>query len=333
MPAPFYNLIKGTTSGTPGTGAFTPNAAASGFRAWSLVPSGWIGLVKYEDGSAWELTFSFWNGTTLSRASTQLFDSSTGSAISLTSAATASMVIDADEVMSHLGTTAWRGWFPVVNGATPSAVGLPAATFTGTAAATNIAATNYLTEQPRTQITSATTASAQAGQTTGTIAAIVDTGAGKGGWEFVARFGCSTIPTSPRLFVGMTNVTFVGVAANPSASRTAANAGFGLDSTDTNIQLIVNDNSASASTKTDTGIPLVANGWYEAALWTEPGATKVYALLIRLDTGAIWFGSTTTDVPPNGALLFPQVIGGLNGANTGTAMVLHVGAVTVRSGQ
>lgn len=332
MSSPFYNLIKGTTSGTPGSGAFTPNAAASGFRAWSLVPTDWIGLVRYEDGSAWELSWSFWNGTTLSRAATQLYDSSTGSLLTLTSAATASMVVDAGDIMSHLGSTAWRGWFPVVNGATPSAIGLPAATFTGTAAGVNIAATNYLTEQPRTQITSLTTANAQAGQTTATIAALLSTTAGRGGWEFVARFGCSQIPTGPRLFVGMTNATFVAVAANPSASRTAANAGFGLDSGDTNIQLIVNDNSTSASTKTDTGIPLVANGWYEAAIWVEPGATKVNALLMRLDTGAIWFGTTTTDVPPNGALMSPQVIGGLS-STTGTAMILHVGAVTVRSGQ
>jgi hypothetical protein len=61
--SPFYNCIKGATSGAPGTGAFTPNAAASGFRAWSLVPTGWIGLVRYEDGTSWELTYSYWNGS------------------------------------------------------------------------------------------------------------------------------------------------------------------------------------------------------------------------------------------------------------------------------
>lgn len=332
MPSPFYDAIKGTTAGTPGTGAFTPNAASSGYRAWSSVPSGWIGLVRYEDGSAWELAFSYWNGTTLSRASTQVFDSSTGSQLTLTSAATAAMVNAAGEVMSHIGTTPWRGWFPVINGATPSAIGLPAATITGTGAAVTPAATNYLTEQARTQITSATTANAQAAQSMAVAAAIVSTTASRGGYEFVCRFGASQIPTGPRLFVGMTNVTMIGVTAEPSASRTAANAAFALDSTDTSIQLLVNDNTASASTKTSTGIAFAANGWYEAAIWTEPGSTKVNALLVRLDTGAIWFGTTTTDVPPNGALMFPQVIGGLS-STTGTAMILHVGAVTLRTGE
>lgn len=333
MPAPFYNATKGTTVGTPGTGAFTPNAAATGFRAWSTVPTGWIGLVRYEDGSAWELQFGYWNGTTLSRASTQLYDSSTGSQLTLTSSATAAMVVDAGEVMSHLGGTAWRGYFPVINSATPTAIGLPAATVTGTTPAGVLpAATNYLTEQPRTQITTATTASAQGGISTATVCGLVSSTAGHGGLEFVARFGASQLPTGPRLFVGLTNTTFIAVAADPSASRTAANAGFSKDVADTNIQLLVNDNTASASTKTDTGIPLVANGWYEAVIWIEPGSTTVNGLLMRLDTGAIWFGQTSTDVPPTGALMFPQVIGGL-GTSTGTAMIFHVGAVTVRSGQ
>jgi hypothetical protein len=332
MTAPFYNAIKGTTSGTPGTGAFTPNAAPAGYRSWANVPTGWMGLVRFEDSTSWELCFCYWNGTTLSRASTQLYDSSSGSQLTLTSAATASMVVDAAEIMPDLGATSWRGYFPIINAAAPTAIGLPAATVTGTGAGVLPAATNFLTEQPRTQISSATTANAQAGLTTATVSGLVSSTAGHGGFVFRARFGASQIPTGPRLFVGMTNTTFVAVAADPSASRTAANAGFSKDAADTNIQLLVNDNSASASTKTDTGIALVANGWYEAVIWVEPGATKVNALLMRLDTGAIWFGTTTTDVPPTGALMFPQVIGGLSGT-TGTAMILHVGAVTVRSGQ
>lgn len=329
MPAPFYNAINGTTSGTPGTGAFTPNAASTGFRAWSLVPTGWIGLVRYEDGSYWELTFSYWNGTTLSRASTQMFDSSTGTFDSITSAATAAMIVDASEVMSHLGGPAWRTWNPLPN-STISIQGIAAPTETGTAAAVTVATTNYLTEQIRRQSTSATTANAQAGWSETVAFALSSTTAGHGGWEFVVRFGASQLPTGPRLFVGMTGTTFVASTSEPG-SLTAHLAVFGKDSTDTNIQLIVNSN-ASTGTKTDTGIALTANGWYEAAIWTEPGATKIFALLIRLDTGAIWYGTTTTDVPGNGAIMFPQVLGGLNATNTGTAIIMHVGIGCCRTG-
>lgn len=331
MPAPFYNAIKGTTSGTPGTGAFTPNAASTGFRAWSTVPTGWIGMVRYEDSTDWELTYSYWNGTTLSRASTQRFDSSTGSALTLTSAATAAMVPDASEVQSHLGSTAMRGWFANVNSTTIFAFGAAAVTVTGTAGAQAIATTNFLTEQIKEQVASATTANAQAGWSSQASAfGVISTAAGRGGFEFVARFGASTLPTGPRLFVGTSQATYIASTAEPS-TLVSDMAVFALDSTDTNIQLLVNNNSGSG-TKTDTGIPLVANGFYEASIWADPGSNKIYGLLIRLDTGAIWFGSTTTDVPSNGATVRPFCIGGLNGTNTGTAFTMQISSMTMRLG-
>jgi hypothetical protein len=330
MPAPFYNAIKGTTSGTPGTGAFTPNAAAASFRPWSGVATGWIGLVRYEDGTAWELSWSYWNGTTLSRGTNQRFDSSTGSALSLTSAATAAMVADARELSPLMGGNTVRYAIAIAGGSTCSTLGIGAITTTGTGAAATMATTNYLTEQTRIQVTSATTANAQSGQTTTSVNAIVSTTAGHGGWEFQSRFGCSQLPTGPRLFVGMTATTYVASTAEPSA-LTANVAVFAKDSTDTNIQLLVNSNAGSG-TKTDTGIPLTANGWYKTFIWNEAGTNTICGLLIRLDTGDIWFGSTSTDVPANGALMIPQVLAGLNGTNTGTAVILHFGGMMVRSG-
>lgn len=330
MPAPFNNAVKGTTAGTPGTGAFTPNAASSGFRPWSGVATGWIGLVRFEDGTDWELSYCYWNGTTLSRSATQRFDSSTGSALSLTSAATAAMIPDAREIQGLMGAGSTRYAIAIVNGANCSTLGLPTVTTTGTGAAATMATTNYLTEQPRIKITSATTANAQSGQTCVSPVGLVSTSAGHGGWEFACRFGCSQLPTGPRLFVGMTGTTFVANTGEPSA-LTANVAVFGLDSTDTNIQFLVNSN-AGAGTKTDTGIPLVANGWYKAMIWNEAGTNTICGLLIRLDTGAIWFGTTSTDTPANGALMFPQVIASLNGTNTGTAVILEFGGMMVRSG-
>jgi hypothetical protein len=240
------------------------------------------------------------------------------------------MVIDAREVQGLIGGYGHRFAIPILSGTTASSIGLGTIATTGTGAASAIAATNFLTEQGRIKSTSATTANAQAGFTSTTPSATSSSTSGHGGWEYVARFGCSTIPTGPRLFSGMTATTYVASTIEPSA-LTANYAGFALDSTDTNIQLLVNSNVGSG-TKTDTGIPLVANGWYETAIWNEPGSLSIKALLMRLDTGAIWFGTTATDVPATGALLFPQLIGGLNGTNTGTAMVLEWGGYYVRSG-
>lgn len=328
MPSPFYNAIKGTTSGTPGTGAFTPNAASTGYRAWSNVPTGWVGLVRYEDGTSWELTYSYWNGTTLSRASTQLVDSSSGSALSLTSSAMAAMPVDGSEVMSHVGTTPFHGAVAMIGNNGAISIGMNANTTTGSGAATTLANTNYLTEQNRYQITSATTANAQAGVTATGLAAFASATAGRGGFEFVARFGATTLPTGPRAFIGMTLATFVANTGEPSAF-VSNYAVLGKDSTDTNFQLLTCD-GATAS-KLDTGIPWAANGWYEVAIWMELGGGRVCILLIRLDTGAIFYGSKTTNMPAGS--LFGQLMGGLNGTNTGTALVLQFGSMFVRSGQ
>lgn len=327
MAAPFYNNIKGTCNVAPGTGAFSPNAAAWPGLAWSTVPIGWWGLVRYEDGAAWELQYSYWSGGNLSRSSTQFVASSTGSPLNLTIAATAAMVPDANELCPHL-IVPTRGWMPIING-TIDTWGVAALTETGTGAAAALATTNFLTEQARRPATSATTANAQAGWSTTTAMALVSTASGRGGYEFTCRFGASQLPTGPRLFVGMTATTFVANTGEPSA-LTANYAVFGKDSTDTNIQLIVNSN-AGTGTKTDTGIPLVANAFYEATIWSEPGSTVVKALLVRMDTGAIWYGTVSTDVPANGSLLFPQILGGLS-STTGTAIIMHFGGCFIRAG-
>jgi hypothetical protein len=327
VPAPFYNAIKGTTAGTPGTSAFTPNAASTGYRAWSTVPSGWIGLVRYDDGAPWELCYSYWNGTTLSRASTQLYDSSSGSAISLTSSATAAMIEDGGEIASHLGTTPWA-WTSTgfATTTTITNMGIAAPTANGTAASQTLATTNFLTQQRRIQYTSATTASALAGWNWGGNMLLYSTSAGQGGGEFTARFGASSLPTGPRLIAGMLNASG---SADPSAISAAQIAAFAKDAGDTNIQLLTKD--GTTANKVDTGIPLVANGWYEASVWWEPGGGKVYGLLLRLDTGAIWLGSTTTNLPTNGTFMFPQVTGS-TGTATGTAIVFHTGHMTLRVG-
>lgn len=330
MPGPFYNNIKGTTAGTPGTGAFTPNAASAGFSAWSTVPTGWVGLVRYEDGSVWELQYSYWNGTTLSRSATaQFVSSSTGSGLTLTSAATAALVMDANEIGADFTSLPVRGCFANISATTTTALGLQAVVVTGTAAAVSPAATNYLTRQPRTQITSATTANAQAGWNHNATWMTGSSTAGLGGWVFGCRFGASGLPTGPRLFVGLAGATFVGQTIEPSA-YTSHVAALALDSTDTNMQLLVNSNAAGG-TKTDTGIPLVANGFYEVTIWTEPGSLTIYMLLVRLDTGAIYYGSTATDAPGAFGLLAPNCVGGLNGTNTGTAFVMNVGHYAFRT--
>lgn len=331
MAGPFYNAIKGTTAGIPALLAFTPNAASSGFLAWSTVPTGWWGLVRFEDGSAWELQYSYWNGTTLSRSATAQFVSgSTGMALVLTISATAAMVADANKISPHLNVP-WRGFTPNQGAATITTIGYVAGTLTGATALSAIAATNYLTEQPRIQLTSVTTINGQAGVSSVTPVAISKNVAGRGGWEFTCRFGASQLPTAPRVFIGMTTGNFVGITLEPSAATGLSAALIAKDQADTNLQFMTNNGSGNHN-KIDTGIALVATGWYEATIWTNPGSLTAFCLLVRLDTGAIYYGSTSTKPPANDTLLFPQALIGLNGTNTGTAAVVHFGGMIIRTG-
>ena len=328
MPGPLYNAIKGTSSGAAGTGAFTPSAASSGFLAWSTVYTGWIGLVRFEDGTDWELCYCYWNGTTLSRSATQDVASSTGSILNLTSAATAAMVGDANIFGLDFLRIPARGVIAISSSATaPTAIGAVAFTAAGTIGSAALGTGSYLARQPRVLYTSATTANAQAGLSTTNVFTISGNTSGVGGWAFGTKFGCSGIPTGPRIFAGLTSATYAGSTAEPSA-LTAHMAILGLDSTDTNMQVMVNSGVGTA-TKTDTGIPFAANGWYEFQTWANPGSTTVFYLVIRWDTGAIFYGSTSTDVP-NGGNLFPQVLGALS-ATTGTAIVPNIGHILVRA--
>jgi hypothetical protein len=337
MAAPFLNAIGSTTSGAPGTGAFTPNAAAPGLISfadsiWGAA-TGWWGLVRYDDGSAWELRYGYWNGTTISRPTSGFVTSSTGSGLSLSSAAVATMVANGAFVQPQLGMGLTRGHIGIPNATTtPTALGTAALTVTGTAGTGTVGTGNFLAERGTSQVASATTANAQAGYTQANNLVAHNTTAGRGGWEFVCRFGSSTtLPSQRLLFVGATSATIIGSTSEPIIfANTRHVAVFALGGSDTNIQLITGDGSANNGSATDTGIPLVVNSYYHAQIWMKPGGTHVFALLVRMDTGDIWFGTTTTRVPGT-TTLRGQCVGGLAGV-TGTAFTMNMGAMTLRSG-
>ena len=335
MAAPFYNNIKGTTAGTPGTGAFTPNTASTGYLARTTVPTGWWGLVRYEDGSAWELQYSYWSGTTLSRSATaQFVSSSTGSALTLTSSATAALVLDANSILPNYAAFN-RGLVPVSSTTLLSGVGLSGSGITtiGTLASASQSSGTLLTQTIRNTYTSLTTANASAGLSfSPTVIAFTSSSAGLGGWEFGLKWGCSTIPTGPRLALGMTNSasTFNASASDPSAATTVAMAMFAKDSGDTNIQLMTGN--GTTVTKTNTGIPLVAGGAYESVIWSEPGSLNVGALLVRVDTGAIWYKAPfSTTVPLTATALVPTITASLS-ATTGTAIVFEFLSFSMKGG-
>lgn len=326
MASPFFDAIKAGVSGTPGTGSITIGAVTSGFRAFSAVPSNTLVDYRAEDGSAWEIGVGLWDGTTLTRT---LRYSSTGSLLSLTSAATVSLVTPAEEVQPHIGGGKWGMWTASPGGSAMGTLGLGTASSNGSAAAATMSSSSFLGMQTRLKYTSATTADSLAGVNNSNSAACRSTTALRGGWEMVVRFGASQLPTGPRMFIGLSSG--LGVTLEPSANVQSF-ALFAKDSTDTNIQFVTND-GAGTGTKTDTGIAWAANDWFEAAMWCAPGGSEVFGSLVRLNnpTGGIWYGSRTTDLPASGTLMAPYVLGSLNGTNTGTAIILEIGSVYLRT--
>lgn len=97
MPA-HRNRVQMTVTGTPGTGTITLNAASSGYQTFATAYGGNATVdILIVDGAAWEVarncTYTH-AGTTLTRGTRE--ESSTGSAISLTSAAVVSVIATAD---------------------------------------------------------------------------------------------------------------------------------------------------------------------------------------------------------------------------------------------
>ncbi len=99
MPDTHINRVKQAVSGTPGTGTVTLGAAVSGFKALGSGQNSQTFACLFQDGTAWEIatgcTYTH-SGPTITRGT--LEDSSTGSAISLTSAATVSVVLTAAQI-------------------------------------------------------------------------------------------------------------------------------------------------------------------------------------------------------------------------------------------
>ena len=102
MPITHKNRVSMSVSGTPGTGTITLGSAASGYQSFASAYGANATVdVLITDGTAWEVARSCTytnSGTTLTRGTLEA--SSTGSAISLTSAA----------VVSQIPTAAWGSW-------------------------------------------------------------------------------------------------------------------------------------------------------------------------------------------------------------------------------
>jgi hypothetical protein len=234
---------------------------------------------------------------------------------------------DIVDIQSSLMFGEMSGIFHTGNAATGgNAIGCVGPSNTGTLTARNVAATNAMTMLRRMGYVSAATAGSSAGIR---IAALQHMRNGQIGFNFSCRFGVSDAATvaNSRLFVGLYASTSVIGNVNPSTLLDMV--GVGADAGETNLSIMHNDASGTA-TKVDLGANFpaqtVSADAYDARFFAPDGASgKIYYYVRRVGTANIATGALTTNVPTAGALMAMQAW--RNNGTTALAVGLDVASI------
>lgn len=212
----------------------------------------------------------------------------------------------------HTGLNRVAKWQAAGNSTTITADGAAALTAIGTATAANVATTNIHTLMRRLEylVTTAATTAIAGYRYTG---ALWSRGglAGYGGFHYVCQWGPATGVTTAtnRGFNGLRNLTAAPTDVEPSSLVNLI--GMGWDAADTNIQMMHNDASGTA-TKIDLGASFPVPSAdrtkaYELVLFASPADTsQVQYRVTDLGTLAVASGSITTDLPTTTTFLAPQ---------------------------
>jgi len=133
--------------------------------------------------------------------------------------------------------------------------------------------------------------------------------AGVGGFHFICRFGISDAAAvaTGRLFIGL--VTTQAVLGNINPSTFLNCVGIGADDTDTNLHLISNDATATAS-KIDLGIDFPANtrntDMFELIMFCPPNGSSIQYTVTNLTTGVVTSGTYEGKIPASTTLMAIQ---------------------------
>lgn len=188
--------------------------------------------------------------------------------------------------------------------------GIANTSIVGTATSRSVATTNFFTSLRRIGYVSSSTAGNLAKLTLSITSQFWrGNSAGLGGFTMVARWGTSDAATvaSARTFVGMS----AGSLNTLDPSTYTQLVGVGADSADSNLQIITNDGTGTA-TKIDLGANFPANTLstdaYELMLFCPPNGSSIYYQVTRLGTSVTpATGTISTDLPDATALMTPVI--------------------------
>jgi hypothetical protein len=208
-------------------------------------------------------------------------------------------------------------------GSAPSVLGGAALTAVGTVSHPAPTTVGFRESLARWIITSAAGANSASEHRIAALRAYRGDATGRGGFFFSARFGVSTAVANQRVFVGLTDSTSA-ISTSQSPSSLTNMIGVGWDSADTNLQVMYNDGSGTA-TKIDLGSDYPANSTtavFEVQFFAAPNDTEVGYRVKRLDTGVETSGSLTTDLPSTSTFLTVHAY--MNNGGTASAVVLEL---------
>lgn len=177
-------------------------------------------------------------------------------------------------------------------------------TVTGAATIANSASTNFHTRVRRVDLLVTTPATNAVAGMRGTAQQWTIGGdvAGAGGFHYVCRWGPATGMSNAarRAFMGLRAIAVAPTDVAPSSLTDLI--GMGWEAADTNVQMMHNDGSGTA-TKIDLGASFPKpsadrTDFYELSMFSPPGTTQiVYWRVINLTTGAVATGSINSDIP------------------------------------
>lgn len=202
-----------------------------------------------------------------------------------------------------------------------SYTGMGAMTAVGTMSHPALSANSLRESTSRAIVTSATTANSASELRFAATQCWRGNGAGLGGFKAVFRFGISSTVATQRIAVGLWGATgATSTSAEPSAI--VSGVWVGNDAADTNLQLMYNDASGTAS-KVNLGSDFVKNqqnGMYELTLFCKPNDSKISYRVKRLDAAGEASGEVSTDIPTTTTFLAPHFYA--NNGGTASAVIL-----------
>jgi hypothetical protein len=214
----------------------------------------------------------------------------------------------------HLAQSGVSMWIPAGNSTVITVLGNQPLLITGSAVAANVAAGVSTTVQTRSKrIEFYMTASITPGRVAGFrgpaqqwYRATVG-----GGFHFICRFGPSNglYNTSSRMFVGMSGTSPATDNTDVNPSTLTNILGVGYDSTDVNLQLMVN--STSTTTKVNLGasfpVPtLDRTDMYELSMFLLPSSNDFNYTVKNLTNSAVASGQISANIPAEYVLLAPR---------------------------